>query len=360
MIVAGFVLFQAPDGRVLLLRRSETGDHVGEWDLPGGKVEGDENVAEAAIREVKEEIGLTVGLGRWLCRSLQGEVDATTFIHSVNEEFVPQLNEEHTDWVWVSPVEALQPMSPVDALQPNTEFIIHPGISIVLRRLKMNEYEVSEAIRDGELTSPQWFENALLVDVRISGTGISYRPQLKEWVYRRPENYLTPDFLKRTAGMPIIYEHPEDTILDSRSFGRRVVGTMQLSYVKNGEVWGVARIYDHEAGKEMIESGGEDISTSPSVVFRDPTVNYEIELMNGETMLVEGSPSYLDHLAICLKGVWDKGGEASGIRIDSVDPRLVAIADSVDQLNERLTHHLLTRAVGRLERRIEQMEARDG
>ena len=355
MITAGFVLFRAPAGRVLLLRRSENGDHVGEWDFPGGKLEDGENVGQTAIREVMEEIGFTMGhTGRWFCRSIKGGVDATTFIYDVDDEFTPKLNrEEHDDWVWVDPLEALTPLT--------NGFVVHPGVVIALRRLRMNEYQVAEAIRDGDLTSPQWFENALLVDMRISGTGISYRPGLKEWVYRRPENYLTPEFLKRTAGMPIIYEHPEGTILDSQSFGNRVVGTMQLSYIKGGsDVWGVARIYDKEAGREIIEGGGE-ISTSPSVVFRDPAVNYEIELANGETMLVEGSPSYLDHLAICVNGVWDKGGSPSGIRVDSAeDQRLAAIADSIDRLDERLTRHLITRAVGRLERRIEKVEAKNG
>jgi hypothetical protein len=236
-------------------------------------------------------------------------------------------------------------------------FKLHPGAAVALRRLRMNEYEVAEAIRDGELASPQTFENMLLVDMRISGTGVSYRPKLNEWVYRRPENYLTPDYLKRAAGMPIIYEHPEKSVLDSESFGQRVIGTMQLPYIKGNDVWGVARIYDRAAAKEIVEG---ELSTSPSVVFRDPQVNYEIELQDGSTMLVEGSPSYVDHLAVCAKGVWDKGGSPSGIRVDAVDPRWLAMADGIDRLDRRLNRLLMTRAVGRLERRIATMEARGG
>jgi 8-oxo-dGTP pyrophosphatase MutT (NUDIX family) len=357
MITAAFVLFRTPDGRVLLLRRAKGGDHVGKWGLPGGKLEDGENVSEAVIRETWEEIRFRMGhAGRWLCRRVRDGVDATTFLYDVDDDFTPKLKrDEHDDWDWVTPVDALK-----QSLDPDDDgFTLHPAVVIALRRLRMNEFEVAEAIRDGELSSPQWFENVLLVDMRISGTGISYRPKLKEWVYRRPENYLSEDFLKRTAGMPIIYEHPDETVLDSKSFGHRVVGTMQLSYIKGEDVWGIARIYDREAGKEILEADG-DLSTSPSVVFRDPAVNYEIELDNGETMLVEGSPSYLDHLAICASGVWDKGGAPSGIRVDSVDARLEAIADSIDLLAGRLTRHMITRAVGRLERRIEQVEAHDG
>lgn len=220
-------------------------------------------------------------------------------------------------------------------------FSLHPGVALALRRLSFNEYEVAEAIRDGDLASPQPFENVLLVDMRISGTGVSYRPKLREWVYRRPENYLTPEFLRRAAGIPIIYEHPEASVLDSKSFGQQVVGTMQLPYVKGEDVWGIARIYDQATAKEL---STEPMSTSPSVVFRDPAVNYEVELDNGETLLVEGKPSYLDHLAICQKGVWDKGGEASGVRVDSVAminaslARLArrVIAYQVERLNQRI------------------------
>jgi hypothetical protein len=150
--------------------------------------------------------------------------------------------------------------------------------------------------------------------MRISGTGFSYRPKLDEWVYRRDTIYLTPEFLRRCSGIPVIFEHPHTQILNTDEFSKRVVGTMFLPYVKGDEVWGIAKIYDKPTMQAITQG---QLSTSPSVVFRDTKVNYTIELEDGGTLLVEGEPSFVDHLAICEKGVWDKGGDASGIRIDA-------------------------------------------
>jgi 8-oxo-dGTP diphosphatase len=46
------------DHKLLLLYRS----NEGHWEVPGGKVEEDENPTEAAVREAEEEIGVSVSL----------------------------------------------------------------------------------------------------------------------------------------------------------------------------------------------------------------------------------------------------------------------------------------------------------
>jgi 8-oxo-dGTP diphosphatase len=51
------------DGRVLLLRRSAANKRfVGLWEWPGGKLDPGESFAEALLREVDEECGLTIEL----------------------------------------------------------------------------------------------------------------------------------------------------------------------------------------------------------------------------------------------------------------------------------------------------------
>ena len=47
-------------GRWLLHRRPEGKQHAGLWEFPGGKVESDESPILALVREVREELGVTL------------------------------------------------------------------------------------------------------------------------------------------------------------------------------------------------------------------------------------------------------------------------------------------------------------
>src|SRR6201996_9629530 len=49
-----------PDGRVLIAQRPEGKGMAGLWEFPGGKVEPGETPEGALIRELREELGITV------------------------------------------------------------------------------------------------------------------------------------------------------------------------------------------------------------------------------------------------------------------------------------------------------------
>jgi len=49
-----------PDGRVLIAQRAPGKAMEGLWEFPGGKVELGERPEEALIRELREELGITV------------------------------------------------------------------------------------------------------------------------------------------------------------------------------------------------------------------------------------------------------------------------------------------------------------
>ncbi len=57
-VAAGVIL--SPEGQILLALRPKTVHQGGLWEFPGGKVEADEIVEQALIRELQEELAITV------------------------------------------------------------------------------------------------------------------------------------------------------------------------------------------------------------------------------------------------------------------------------------------------------------
>jgi len=51
---------------ILTERPSTMRNHAGQWALPGGRCDDDETVAQAALREIEEEIGLAISEGEVL------------------------------------------------------------------------------------------------------------------------------------------------------------------------------------------------------------------------------------------------------------------------------------------------------
>lgn len=314
MIQAAGILYVTPEGKALFLKRGPGSDHPGEWCFPGGHIEPGETAIAAAEREAVEELGMLVeGEHALWTRSIApaeiavppiseqegsalATVDYTTFLQRVPASFEPKLNGEHVGFAW-APID--QPPEP-----------LHPGCDIALKKFGMNELDIARAIRDGRLTSPQQYQNLWLFDVRVTGTGLSYRSKLNEYVYRRPENYLTEDFLARCNGLPLIVDHPGQNILDTKQFKRRVIGASFLPYIKGDEVWAICKVHDENAARFMNKV---QVSTSPGVLFVGKNSGFKMEMENGETLLIEDAPDLVDHLAVCENGVWDKGGPPVGV-----------------------------------------------
>jgi 8-oxo-dGTP diphosphatase len=59
VLVAACALID-PDGRVLIAQRPPDKAMAGLWEFPGGKIESGERPEEALIRELREELGVTV------------------------------------------------------------------------------------------------------------------------------------------------------------------------------------------------------------------------------------------------------------------------------------------------------------
>jgi len=309
---AGIVFIAA--SKILFIKRGAGGDHPNEWAFPGGHIESGETPKQAAIRECVEEVGHEA---QAVMSVTSYDNNFTTFF-SKEAEFEPKLNNESTGYVWTTIDDLPTP------LHPSVEKLIESNLFKSVLTIPKNELDVARKIQSGELTSPQKFGNVWLFNIRITGTGATYRSSGKEYAYRSPEIYMNDEFLARCNGLAVIFNHPDKGTLNSKEFKNRSIGSIFVPYLKleEKEVWGIAKIYDDEAVLEMIQN---NLSTSPTVVDVGKST---IKLDDGTEVLIERDPTLLDHVAICNLGVWDKGGDPSGVISDS------ATISKVIQMNE--------------------------
>ena len=61
------------DGKIFIAKRQMVGDMGGRWEFPGGKIEDGEDLQTAVVREMQEEFGVTVTVGR--------KITSGTFTH---------------------------------------------------------------------------------------------------------------------------------------------------------------------------------------------------------------------------------------------------------------------------------------
>jgi 8-oxo-dGTP pyrophosphatase MutT (NUDIX family) len=114
--IAAGICFVAPDGEVLLLRRSSTEEnYAGHWALPGGKANDGETAEDAATRESIEELGLDPDDGALKLlhkTSTPNGMVYHTFARPTETKFVPKLNGEHSGYAWASLDMLPEPMHP--------------------------------------------------------------------------------------------------------------------------------------------------------------------------------------------------------------------------------------------------------
>lgn len=312
---------------VFLIQRSDDGT----WCPPGGTVEPGELAIDAARREVLEEVGYQYD-GPLTPHSVYG--DYLTFRAEVPERFEAKLNDESLAAGWFHIDDLPKPL--------------HQPFAEMLAQQALNETEVAALIADGTLSSPQFFINMWMFAIRVTGTGVTWRSADQQMAFRNPDDYLTPEFLQRVAGVPLIWLHPEKNKLDSDEFAKRVIGTLTNSWVAdNGEVWTIGRVYDAEAAEIMAT---RQLSTSPTVTYSE--AQDSIIKIDGQPLLVEGSPVLLDHVAICEQGVWDKLLAPTGVKSDS-------IPNEAEKMDEEKIVALINKAIdARMAKADEEKDAK--
>jgi len=95
------------DGRVLAAQRSAAMNLPLKWEFPGGKLEAGESAQECLQRELAEELGVTIAVGRQLPRQTHSydtfTVPLYPFVCSLGSDAITL--HEHAAIAWLSPGE---------------------------------------------------------------------------------------------------------------------------------------------------------------------------------------------------------------------------------------------------------------
>jgi len=111
----GAVIYCTKTNRCLFLLRAGS-RYANTWGLPGGKIESGELASTALHREIEEELG---GIIRG-CKlvpietftSINENFTYLTFLITVEQEFIPELNEEHIGYAWAPLDQYPKPLHP--------------------------------------------------------------------------------------------------------------------------------------------------------------------------------------------------------------------------------------------------------
>jgi mutator protein MutT len=130
--VAGIVV--RDDGRILVVQRRDNGN----WEPPGGVLELGETFEQGVRREVAEETGITVEVGRLTgaYKNLTRGVVALVF-HCTPLTGTPTTTDESQRVRWLTPDEVRARMSPayavrvLDALATGTASRAHDGVQLI-------------------------------------------------------------------------------------------------------------------------------------------------------------------------------------------------------------------------------------
>jgi len=104
--VSGVLFYCPEDQTVFLVLRGPGGDYENTWGVPGGHIEKGEGSLEAALREVKEELGgMPACTLRGSClthvpklyRTFKADLDK-----EAKEKWRPKLNKENYEGKWFS------------------------------------------------------------------------------------------------------------------------------------------------------------------------------------------------------------------------------------------------------------------
>ena len=101
MTVVVAAIIQDEQGNILCAKRGDWKSLPGKWEFPGGKANPGEELAQALVREIKEELSVGIKVVREFDRSTTGEIELVCFVCDLVSE-KPAASTDHSELRWVS------------------------------------------------------------------------------------------------------------------------------------------------------------------------------------------------------------------------------------------------------------------
>lgn len=109
------------NSKVLLVRTNAGGGRGDRWEMPGGRIENNEAIAQTLSRELLEELPNISNIqiheilhAQRLPETITDNIGLVLVYYRVSADFHgdPMLSEEHIDWQWVDQKDALNLLEP--------------------------------------------------------------------------------------------------------------------------------------------------------------------------------------------------------------------------------------------------------
>lgn len=101
----GTIFVSVKTSRILLNLRAPHKTHAQQWSLWGGMIEGGEQPKEALLRELTEEMGFVPDIEKIypfdVYQSKDKHFKYYSFVCIVEDEFIPELNNESCGYAWI-------------------------------------------------------------------------------------------------------------------------------------------------------------------------------------------------------------------------------------------------------------------
>lgn len=115
MTGAGALFYSVTTSRFLFLLRNNTKTR-GTWGMAGGKLNVNENIIDGLRRELTEELGPLPPIIKHIpletFTSMDEQFRYHSFIFTVQNEFIPTLNNEHSGYAWAEIEKYPKPLHP--------------------------------------------------------------------------------------------------------------------------------------------------------------------------------------------------------------------------------------------------------